>query len=268
MPAAGPAHYWIAGRVVSAGDPAFPSRLLGAECCYTTARISAGRALHGSKHGERLAEDAVRLGLEPPPAPSVLEAFAALGRAEFGEGSGIVRLQAVRDESDRTVLIGIPRPLGEEPPAWSAIRASAMHMGPRRWGGAKTAPVDVYEVARREAACAGVDEALLFDAAGRLVEGARSNVLIVLGGDRVFAPPLALGGVAGLARRVLFARCPELREREVLHEDLAAARELIAINAVRGATAITRLDGAPIADGKPGKWAGALDALYRAGGQP
>ncbi len=35
---------------------------------------------------------------------------------------------------------------------------------------------------------------------------------------------------------------------------LRAAQEIIAVNAVRGARPVVELDGAPVADGRPGPW--------------
>jgi D-alanine transaminase len=106
---------------------------------------------------------------------------------------------------------------------------------------------------------AGSDEALLVDAAGRLIEGARTNAIIVDAAGGLSTPPLALGAVAGIAREVLLERVPELVERIVLEAELRHAREIIAVNAVRGARPIVRLDDAPVGNGRPGPWARRLD---------
>jgi branched-chain amino acid aminotransferase len=73
-------------------------------------------------------------------------------------------------------------------------------------------------------------------------------------------PPLERGAVAGIAREVLLERVKELRCRDVSASDLRAAREVVAVNAVRGARPIVRLDGREIGTGQ----GAAHDRLARA----
>ncbi len=72
------------------------------------------------------------------------------------------------------------------------------------------------------------------------------------------------GAVRGVARSILMHALPELVEADVAGEDLRAADELIAVNAVRGAHPIVALDGLPIAGGNPGPWAAQLALLLDA----
>jgi D-alanine transaminase len=66
--------------------------------------------------------------------------------------------------------------------------------------------------------------------------------------------------VAGIARDVALARVAGIEEREIAAAELRSAREIVALNAVRGAKPITRVDGAPVGDGRPGAWAERLAA--------
>ena len=50
----------------------------------------------------------------------------------------------------------------------------------------------------------------------------------------------------------------------VLEPELRGAREIVVANAVRGARAVVRLDGAPVGDGRPGAWARRLDSALAA----
>lgn len=188
----------------------------------------------------------------------LLEAFTALARAEFGEGAGIVRLAACRDAGGRTVLVGTPRPLGEEPAAWRAVRGPEPHPGPRPPLGAKLTERAYFDGAKAFADARAADEAVLLDAAGRLVEGARSNLLVVTAAGRLVRPRPQLGAVAGLALELVVERVPDLEDAEVDDTMLAEARELIAVNAVRGAAPVVTLDGRPVGDGRPGPRALAL----------
>ena len=111
--------------------------------------------------------------------------------------------------------------------------------------------VQLFSALKRQ----GVDEALLLDAAGRLVEGTRSNIVVVLPSGPPATPTRASGAVAGVALAVARERLPELVERPVPESELRGAGEILALNAVRGARPITQLDGSPVGDGRPGPWA-------------
>ena len=110
---------------------------------------------------------------------------------------------------------------------------------------------------------AGAQEALLFDGEERLVEGARTNVIVASERGDLLTPPLARGGVAGIARAIALERVPELREGDVAAEDLFGAREVVVVNAVRGARSIATLDGRPIGDPQRPLHAQLAEALER-----
>jgi branched-subunit amino acid aminotransferase/4-amino-4-deoxychorismate lyase len=230
--------------------------------CYTTGRYERGRIWLGERVAARLVRDARALGLGAHDAALVHERLLAAGRAAFGaDGVGVVRLEA----RARGALVPTTRPLGPEPPHWRAITAPIAHPGPGRARGAKRPDVPALEAARAASAAAGVDEALLFDAAERLVEGARTNLALVLADGRAVTPPLARGAVAGVALEAALAAGVALAEVDVSREALAGIRELVATNAVRGARPVLVLDGRPVGDGRPGPLAGALAAALARG---
>jgi D-alanine transaminase len=255
---------WVDGRLEAAGRPvlrADDSAWLEGRGAYTSARVEAGRVRFAERHARRLARGARALGLGELAEQRVLRAFTELARAAFGEAPGVVRLQASRDAEGTLHLVGVPRALGPETDAWSAVVVRLPGAsGPGAAGGAKVASRLAQALAIDAARAAGADEALLLDAAGRLVEGARTNAIVVGADGRLATPPLALGAVAGIAREVLLERVPELEERVVLEPELRRAREIVATNSVRGARPVVRLDGAPVGDGRPGPWARRLDA--------
>jgi branched-subunit amino acid aminotransferase/4-amino-4-deoxychorismate lyase len=218
-----------------------------------------GRARFAGHHVRRLTRDARALGIGDASPESVYAAFEELGHAEFGTGAGIVRVQAVRDESHGLQLVGIPRELGEEPDTWRAVSAPFPHMGPQARGGAKVSHQAVYDRARAFSDEQGVDEALLFDAQGWLVEGARTNLVIVTRDEELAGPYLRLGAVAGITRQILHERVDVLVEREIDAKAVAECSELIAVNAVRGACPITSLDGVAVGPGSAGPWSERLN---------
>lgn len=214
-----------------------------------------------SRHAARLARDAAALGLGALEPGVLLAAFAELGAAAFGAGEGVIRLQASRAGDGAPRLLGIPRHLGAEPAVWSALVAPFPHEGPGPCAGVKLTGHPRIALARAAAAAAGCDEALLFDAAGRLVEGARASLLVVREDGRLVAPPLARGGVASVAREVVAEAEGGLEEADVVRAELARAREIVALNAVRGARPIVRVDGRPVGSGLPGPTAARLEEV-------
>ncbi len=256
------------GRLVSLDDavvPADDSAFAEGRGCYSALRIRGGKPRFLERHQQRLARGAEALGLGRLDPDQVARAVETLARAAFPDGEGIVRLQLSRDAGGTLHLVGVPRGLGDEPAAWRAIVAPLRHDGGLALpGGHKLSNRLAQALALDAAAEAGAQEALLLDAAGRLVEGARSNVLVVLPDGSPATPPLARGAVDGIGRRLVLERVDAIAERDVSEAELRAAREIVAVNAVRGAVPLVRLDGRPVADGAPGPWARRLAAALDA----
>jgi branched-subunit amino acid aminotransferase/4-amino-4-deoxychorismate lyase len=228
--------------VVRADDSAFCE----ARGCYTSVRIRAGAPRFPDRHVRRLLRDADALGLPAVDVRLLHRALHELARAAFPGGEGVVRLQLSRDGDGAPHVVGVPRDLGDDPPAWRAITAPFAHPGALLAGGPKLTHRLLQTLASDAARAAGVPEALMFDAAGRLVEGARTNV-VALGADGVLCtPPTERGAVAGIALEVAGERLPGLRRRDLSRRALLAARGVVVINAVRGARALTALDGAAL----------------------
>jgi branched-subunit amino acid aminotransferase/4-amino-4-deoxychorismate lyase len=226
--------------------------------CYTTARVRRGEALWVDRHVERLERDARDLGLGELEAPRVAELLRRSARESFGAGDGALRVDARAGEGGIQLQVK-PRGLGADPATWRVRRARTTHPGPGPFPGAKLAGQAFLESARREVEEAGVDEVLLFDAAGFLVEGSRSAVVVSLDG-RSAIPPAARGGVRSLAWSAARPACPEVAEADVHGTRLADAREIVCLNALRGVRPLLTLDGAPVGDGRPGPLAARLAA--------
>ena len=214
--------------------------------CYTSALLRAGKVRHEAQHLARLARGAAALGLGAFDADEARRAFAALSDAAFGAGDGIVRLQLSRGADGQARLVGIPREVGDDRPAWSAISATVVHPGALLAGGHKLTHRLPQALAGDEASAAGCDEALLFDAEGRLVEGSRSNIVVATAQGSLVAPPDTRGAVTGIALGLLREALPELEPGDLRQQDLATATLVLCVNAVRGARPVTVLDGKPV----------------------
>ena len=254
---------WVDGRLQPADAPALradDSAAHDGRGCYTSVRIRAGAARWPDRHARRLVRDGCALGL-PPADPRRLErAIDELAHAAFGGGDGVVRLQLSADADGALHVVGTARGLGSDPPRWRAQSAPRPHPGPDGGPpGAKLTNRLALTLAADAARADGADEALLFDRAGRLVEGARSNVIVERANGALGTPPLERGAVAGLALEVLRERLPALRSHDVSRRGLDAARGVAVVNAVRGARALVALDAAEL-----GAESGALAARLAA----
>jgi branched-subunit amino acid aminotransferase/4-amino-4-deoxychorismate lyase len=225
--------------------------------------------LHGARVAGRLVRDAAALGLGDFTQAEVEALLVETGRERFGRGGeGVVRLEArpgsaLGSSARGGVLLPDTRPLGPEPERWRAIVPPLVHPGPGPVLGVKRTGVAAFAAAREAARAAGVDETLLFDAAGRLVEGARTNVFVATADGRFCMPPLERGAVRGVALDVIVAAGVLLEARDLGREDCAAAREIVATNSVRGAHAIVELDGRTVGNGAPGALHAALAEALR-----
>lgn len=248
--------YWQNGHLIESEVPVSRLKQPGNPGCFTTVRICNGIPTFLDPHVQRILRDAHQLGFAEPDSDLCRRALCELGTAAFPNSDGIVRLKICRNQQGNLSLTATARPLGSEPAYWRAIRVDFPHPGPGPYPGAKLCIRPTIERAINAARESNVEESILLDPQGRLVEGARTNLLVVLEDGCFATPPLHSGCVAGVARARIREAFPELREREIESQALQSAREIIAINAVRGARAIVELDGHSIGNGAPGAMAG------------
>ena len=173
-------------------------------------------------------------------------------------------MQASQDGDRGVHLTAVPRAIGDEPEMWRACVAPIVHEGRMPWSGAKVTNHLLFALAGEHAAAHGCEEALMLDREGYLVEGSRSNVVVVDEQGDVVTPELSRGGVAGVGLEVLREGMPAIRERHVAGSELARAREIVAVNAVRGPRAVVSLSGRAVGDGRSGPVARRLAELFEA----
>lgn len=237
----------------------------GRRGCFTTALVDRGRVARVERHVERLRRDAARLGLELPDPADIARLLSESARGAFGpESDGIVRIEWSGDVGERLRLRASVRPLDPRPSCWRARTAETRHPGPEQRSNAKQLGVWAYEQARAEAAVAAhAEEVLLFDAEGRVVEGSHTNLLIVTAAGDLRTPDPSLGPVEGIGLAIVRESTPALQSAWIDRMALRAARELMAVNVVRGVVPIVEIDGMPVAAGEPGVWARRLQRLFR-----
>jgi len=231
---------------------------------YTTAKITAGRVERVERHVARLRRDAGRLGLPLPPRAAIEDLFLTCAAKTFGKGDGIVRIEWSHLPSEAPELIATPRAYADAGSEWRAATSKTVHPGPEFRANTKYVDVSAYDLGRAEIKASELNEVLLYDANGHLVEGAASNFLVVTRDDRITTPARDLGPVEGLGLTVLRDSHPEIQEAHLTRQDIATCQELMSTNGVRGLVPITHLDDHPINNGQPGPIAKALGATFNA----
>ena len=229
---------------------------------YTAARVERGRVTRAERHAGRLRRDADRLNLELPARGEIERLLIDTALEAFGSANGVVRIEWSGAAGERPTLRARSRTLGVDSDRWRARIARTPHPGPEARRNTKQVAVTAYDLAREESAEAGVDEVLLFGSDGHLVEGGRSNLLVVTANGHLVTPDLSLGPVEGLGLEIVRESTPMLAPGRLDREAVRAARELIAVNAVRGVVPIVELDGEPVGEGMPGPWARRLQACF------
>jgi len=194
-------------------DPGLPTLL-------ETMRLQGGRIALLEGHLARLSGSARYLGVS-------LDLAVARARLATEAGDGRLRLLVSPDGAITVERSPLPPPAaGPVPLAFSTDPVdrrdpALFHKTTRR------APYD-----RRRAERPDAFDVLLVNREGEVTEGTFTNVVADIDGERV-TPPLDAGLLPGVFRAALLSR-GEVRERRLLPADLARARRIWLVNALRG----------------------------------
>jgi D-alanine transaminase len=127
-----------------------------------------------------------------------------------------------------------------------------------RWGRVdiKTVQLLAPVLAKEEAKAAGAKESWMVDGNGHVTEGASSNAYIVTKDGEIVTRPADGGILRGVTRTVLFelAALAQMKivERPFSVAEALEAREAFVTSATTFVMPVTRIDGQPVGDGKPG----------------
>lgn len=129
----------------------------------------------------------------------------------------------------------------------------------------KTVSLVANVLLRQLSAAAGCTETILLRD-GLVMEGSASNVLVVQDGV-ILAPPksnLILPGVTyDVVLELAAANGIPTQVRPVAEAELRSANEVWVTSSTKEVLPITRIDDAPVADGRPGPLAARMNALYQ-----
>jgi branched-chain amino acid aminotransferase len=282
-----PGQVWVDGELLPVDGPhlsVFDRGFQLGDGIFETLRARGGHAAELAAHLARLHRSAEGLDI-PLPADvdrrleDGIAALLAANRLDGPDGDASLRI---------TVSRGPYRTRGVLPPnedvaatiaiqAWPVVAAPTSHLerglhlfasairrDPRNpLASLKTTSRAEYVYARLEARRAGADDALFLTIDDYLSEGTSANIFIVRRGPNDGVPELATPSLdcailAGTTRSWLLAWATRVGlrpfEGRLRRADLAAAEEAFLSSSVAGILPVTVFDGAPIGDGRPGRW--------------
>jgi branched-chain amino acid aminotransferase len=279
----------VNGRVcepATATIPVFDRGFLYGDSVYETVGTVGGSPFALDEHLDRLERSAhcimLRLPARAEIARAVAETLAAAANEESririivtrgGDADGRFDLDPGRPHEPRLVVI--VQPLGGPTPTMRAdgvavaivavSRNQAGAVDPTVKSGNYLSSVLALGEARRR--FPDVYEAILSSPDGSVAEGATSNVFLVARGV-VRTPALDVGILDGITRRKVLAVAREagfpVDEGRISPDELRGADEAFITSSARGVLPVTRVDGRPIGDGRPGPITRALAARYDA----
>ncbi len=248
--------FWINGQAqeqIAAADRG----LQYGDGCFTTARVLAGRIVWLELHMARLRQDAERLHI---PFTAWDELQTEMEQAAQGVGQGVVKAILTRgsggrgysslscSEPTRIVMqTGYPAHYTEWREKGIALGISPVTLGCNPLlAGIKHLNRLEQVLIRQEMEAQGVDDVVVLDTGGYLVECCAANLFWRKGGQ-VFTPDLSLAGVNGVARQYLIdrlAQYPDYRLQVVREAviTLADADEVFICNALMPVIPVNQID--------------------------
>ncbi len=230
--------------------------LLLGDGLFETILFKAARPILWDAHLARLTRGCAALGLSAPDAQTLAdEAAVAVAAAGLGSARAAVRLTWTAGVGGR----GLDRPSQPQPRLIASASPSAPPQGParlitsaiRRNEGSPASRLKTLSyldnvLARREAATAGADEALMLNNRGLLASAAAANLFWIAEG-RLYTPALSCGVLEGIMRSQVLAAV-DVQEVEAPASALHGAEALFLTNSLIGLRRVASLDGQPCGD--------------------
>lgn len=154
----------------------------------------------------------------------------ALHEAASGFGERAMKVRLLLSECGEPTVEAQPLEIPSARPTWNVAIAPEPVNSNERFLFHKTTHRRLYDSVFR--ACPGYDDVLLWNAARRVTESARANVVLRIG-NRLVTPPVSAGLLPGVFRDgLLRRRC--VWQRDIDLDELARADAVYLVNSVRG----------------------------------
>jgi branched-chain amino acid aminotransferase len=260
----------------------FDHGFLFGDSVYEVVRTYGNEPYALREHLHRMQNSAAGIGLLLPLSPDGIEARVRNAVTHAAHGDSYVRIIVTRGEGPMHIdpapcehpsVIVIVMPF--KPPATEdyetgirirvavRLRNNVRAVDPNVKSGNYLNNVLAFTEARR----AGDHDAVMCNAEGHLTEMTTSNVFLVTNG--VYrTPAMEAGLLRGITRTQLLDLIArngwECREEDLTPEDLTSADEVFITSTLKGVMPVTRVDGSPVGDGKPGPLTKRLHAAQKA----
>ncbi len=227
--------------------------LLVGDSLFETVMTRGRHAQLLGRHVARLARSADAVGMACPDVDVIIGAVRSVlesmpdqsveltGRLRITLSSGVGPMGLSRGDSPRLIVTW--EEMARPTTAVSLVVSSVVRSVQPRLLGLKTGSWIENVLAMKEAREHGVDDALILNSRGEVVETSTANIFAVKSGT-VVTPPLSSGCLAGVARQFLIENIPtsvRFAELPITLEELMAADEVFVTSALRGVTPVVRI---------------------------
>ena len=248
-----------------------------ADSVYEVVTVLDGKLIDEDGHLARLARSLAELRMAWPMTPRALRLVMRELLRRNGVDRGLLYLQVTRGvaprefrfpAAGRSTLVMTTRWSSFARPEQLSGGVSVISVPDIRWlrRDIKTTGLLAQVLGKQAAVEAGAFEAWLVEADGTVTEGCSSNAWIVTRDGRLVTRPPSERMLNGVTRLTLIRLASELglafEERAFTLAEAHAAAEAFLSSASTFALPITRLDGKPIGEGRPGPLVARLRAAY------
>lgn len=243
--------YWN-GRIVPEQEIAISpddAGLLFGDGLFETLRVDLGAARDVEAHLDRLLAGLQRIRIDLPEDREELQGAVSTIAEAAPRPTARLRITVTRGsrghggQPTRLITARVYQPPAEDL-YWKGVAVQLLPQytidSRSPLAGLKSLCYQANRLALRQAESQGAWEALLVNERGRLVEGSRSNLALVLP-NGVFTPPRTDGCLPGTVRRRLL-ESGEIQEWPLAPDDLDAAREVLLMNSLVGVLPVSRID--------------------------
>lgn len=244
---------------------------------YEVVYVQDGRPIDSALHMARLERSLREIAILPPLAPGALEMVMREVLRRNRVSTGLVYIQISRGVAPRQHAFPVPlvrpslivtaRHIPAPPRDVAAWAGSAITLPDQRWARCdiKSTNLLANVLAKQAAREEGAYEAILYDSAQTITEGASSSVWMVDETGTLRTRRLGPEILPGCTRAALLEELGSdiaFSETAFTLAELRRAREIFVTSATSFVKPITRLDGAPVGNGGPGLVTTALFDRY------
>lgn len=223
---------------------------------FETLAVRDARIPRLAMHLDRLREGCMRLGI---PQPDESQLRHELDAAARGQTRAVLKLMLTRGSGGRgyrppaeaqTMRVLLRYPWPDYPVAWTEqgieLRICRTRLGLNPGLAGLKHLNRLEQVMARAEWSDGVQEGLMLDAEGRVIEGTMTNVFGSTGPGRLVTPDLTQAGVAGVMRRHILEQAQQagigVEIRSLTLDELLQCREIFVCNSIAGVWPVTRVD--------------------------